>query len=72
MKTLSVLLISAGLAYGQTPGKIIAFNKADTQHCKVVAVNGMPLLQSTYDGITVAIAMPINRGNSDISIFVAI
>jgi len=68
----ALFLISTGLAYGQVPGKIITFNNADTEHCKVVAVKGMPLLQSTYDGITVAIAMPMNRGNGDFSIFVAV
>ena len=73
MKILTAFfLISAGLAYGQAPGKMITFNKADTEHCKVVAVKGMPLLQSTYDGITVAIAMPMNRGNGDFSIFVVV
>jgi hypothetical protein len=72
MKILTVFLISAGLTYGQTPGKIITFNKADTERCRVVAVKGMPLLQSTYDGISVAIAMPLNRGNGDFSIFVAV
>ena len=72
MKTLMVVLICAGLAYGQAPGKIITFNKADTEHCKVVAVSARPLLQSTYDGLTVAIAIPMNRGNGDFSIFVAI
>jgi hypothetical protein len=72
VKILTAFLISAGLAYGQAPGKIITFNKADTEHCKVVAVKGMPLLQSTYDGITVAIAMPMNRGHGDFLIFVAV
>jgi hypothetical protein len=72
VKILAAFLISASLAYGQAPGKMITFNKADTEHCKVVAVKGMPLLQSTYDGITVAIAMPMNRGNGDFSIFVAV
>ena len=73
MKILTAFfLISAGLAYGQAPGKMITFNKADTEHCKVVAVKGMPLLQSTYDGITVAVAMPMNRGNGDFSIFVVV
>jgi hypothetical protein len=72
VKTLTVFLISAGLAYGQAPGKIITFNKADTEHCKVITVSGRPLLQSTYDGITVAIAIPMNRGNGDFSIFVAV
>ena len=72
MKTLMVLLISTGLAYGQAPGKIITFNKADTEHCKVVTVSGRALLQSTYEGITVAVAIPMNRGNGDFSIFVAV
>ena len=72
MKTLTVFLLSTGLAYGQAPGKIITFNKADTEHCKVVTVSGRPLLQSTYDGMTVAIAIPMNRGNGDFSIFVAV
>ena len=72
MKTLMVVLICAGLAYGQAPGKTITFNKADTERCKVVTVSGRPLLQSTYDGLTVAIAIPVNRGNGDFSIFVAI
>ena len=72
MKTLVVVLICAGFAYGQAPGKIITFNKVDTEHCKVVTVSGRPLLQSTYDGLTVAIAIPMNRGDGDFSIFVAI
>lgn len=72
MKTLTVFLLSTGLAYGQAPGKIITFNKADTEHCKVITVSGRPLLQSTYDGMTVAIAIPMNRGNGDFSIFVAV
>lgn len=72
MKTLTVFLVSAGLAYGQAPGKSIIFNKADMQHCRVITVSGRPLLQSAYDGITVAIAIPMNRGDGDFSIFVAV
>ena len=72
MKTLTVILISAGLAYGQAPGKVITFNQADSEHCKVITVGGRPLLQSTYDGLTVAIAIPMNKGNGDFSIFVVV
>jgi len=72
VKTLMVVLICGGFAFGQEPAKIVTFNKADTEHCKVVTVSGKPLLQSTYDGLTVAIAIPVNRGNGDFSIFVAI
>lgn len=72
MKFLVLFLILAGTAFGQAPGKIITFSQADTEHCKVVVVRGKPLLQSTYEGTTVSIAMPLNRGNGDFSIFVAV
>ena len=48
------------MAFGQSPGKIITFNRADTEHCKVISAGGKPLLQSTYEGTTVAIALPLN------------
>src|SRR5579863_5757134 len=60
------------MAIGQAPGKIVTFNRADTEHCKVITVSGRPLLQSTYEGISVAIAMPLNRGNGEFSLFVAV
>jgi hypothetical protein len=72
VKSLTVFLISACLAIGQAPGTIVTFNRADTEHCKVITLSGRPLLQSTYGGISVAIAMPLNRGNGDFSIFVAV
>ena len=65
-----VLLMSAALA--QAPDKMITFNTADTQHCRVISAHGKPLLESTYNGITVAIALPVNRGNGEFLIFVAI
>jgi hypothetical protein len=72
VKTLIAFLILASAASGQTPGKIITFNQADAEHCKVVIVRGKPLLQSTYEGTTVSIAMPVNRRNGDFSIFVSV
>lgn len=72
MKLLVAVSICAGMAFGQTPGKIVTFNRADTEHCKVVVASGKPLLQSTYEGTTVAIALPVNRGNGDFSIFARI
>lgn len=51
---------------------MITFNRADTEHCKVVVVSGRPLLESTYDGTSVAIGMPVNRGNGEFSVFVAV
>jgi hypothetical protein len=67
-----MFLSFSATAFGQAPGKIITFNQADTAHCKVVSASGKPLLQSTYEGVTVAIALPLNRGNGDFSVFVAI
>ena len=75
VKLLSALFIPAifaCMAFAQAPEKIVTFNRADTEHCKVIVASGKPLLQSTYDGTSVAIAMPINRANSDFSVFVSI
>ena len=47
VKLLSALLISAifaGMAFAQAPGKIVTFNRADTEHCKVIVASGKPLL----------------------------
>lgn len=68
--SMPVLLIATAL--GQSPEKMITFNSADTEHCRVISAHGKPLLESTYNGITVAIAMPVNRGNGEFLIFVVI
>jgi hypothetical protein len=72
MKLLPASFLFSVTALAQTPPKMITFNQADTEHCKVVQVGGKPLLESTYEGTTVAIAMPLNRGNGEFLIFVAI
>ena len=72
MKLLLAYFILAGTAFGQAHAKIITFSPADTEHCKVINASGKPLLQSTYEGTTVSIAMPVNRGNGDFSIFVRV
>ena len=43
MKLLSALFIFpifAGLAFAQAPDKIVTFNRADTEHCKVIVASG--------------------------------
>jgi hypothetical protein len=72
VKLLLAFFILAGTAFGRSPAKIITFIPTDTEHCKVINAGGKPLLQSTYQGTTVSIAMPINRGNGDFSIFVRV
>lgn len=38
MKTLVAFLVFARLASGQAPGKIMTFNRSDTEHCTLVTV----------------------------------
>ncbi len=67
------LFSAAALAQSPNSGaKIITFNLADKEHCKAVVSNGKPLLESTYNGTTVAITMPQNWGNGEFSVFLAI
>ncbi len=70
---LSFLLLSAA-AFAQTSDgpRIVTFNRADTEHCKVAVVGGKPLLETTYDGTTVAITLPQNWGNGEFSVYVAV
>ncbi len=72
MKLLVVFSLLAGVALGQAPGKMVTFNQSDTEHCKIVAAHGKPLLRSTYEGTSVAIGMPLNRNNGDFSVFISI
>lgn len=72
MKLLLASLLLSVCVLAQTPPKTITFNQADTEHCKVVQAGGKPLLESIYDGTSVAIAMPLNHGNGEFLIFVVI
>lgn len=66
------LLSAAALAQSPSAPKIVTFNPADKEHCKVVAFNGKPMLETTYNGTTVAITMPQNWGNGEFSVMVAV
>lgn len=72
MRLLIASFLVSVVASGQTPPKMITFNQADKEHCKVVQADGKPLLESTYEGTSVAIAMPVNRGDGEFLIFVAV
>lgn len=72
MRLLIVSLILVATGAAQTPPKMITFNPADKEHCKVVQANGKAYLESTYEGTSVAITMPVNRGNGEFAVFVAI
>lgn len=72
MKSSLLLLLLPSFALGQTSEKIITFDRANTKHCKVAVVGGKPLLESTFEGTTVAIGMPVNRGDGEFAIFVVV
>ena len=68
----SVLMSTAALAQTPESPRIVTFNRADTEHCKVAVVGGKPLLETTYFGTTVAITLPQNWGNGEFSVYVAV
>ncbi len=74
MKPLISLLLLSTAALAQTPDspRIVTFNRADTEHCKVAVISGKPLLETTYNGTTVAITLPQNWGNGEFSVYVAV
>jgi hypothetical protein len=67
-----LFLASAALAQSPDSARIVTFNRADTEHCKVAVVSGKPLLETTYEGTTVAITLPQNWGNGEFSVYVAV
>jgi len=74
VKPLLWFLLLSAAALAQTPDspRIVTFNRADTEHCKVAVVSGKPLLEITYNGTTVAITLPQNWGNGEFSVYVAV
>ncbi|MBS1803580.1 MAG: hypothetical protein JST28_09435 [Acidobacteria bacterium] len=72
MKSFELLLVVPVFAVAQTSPTVITFNRADTEHCRVLVANGKPLLASTYNGTTVAVSMPDNWENGEYSLFVMV
>jgi hypothetical protein len=74
VKSLLSFLILASAVVAESPdsARIVTFNRADTEHCKVAVVSGKPLLETTYNGTTVAITLPQNWGNGEFSVYVAV
>jgi hypothetical protein len=68
----SLLLSMAPLAQTPDNARIVTYNRADTEHCKVIVVNGKPLLETTYNGTSVAVGLFQNWGNGEFSVLVSI
>lgn len=67
-----VFLSVAALAQNPPDAKIITFSRNDTVHCRVMVAGGKPLLESSYEGISVAVGLPENKGNGEFAVFVSI
>ncbi|MGA8731822.1 MAG: hypothetical protein WB608_23905 [Terracidiphilus sp.] len=68
----SSLLFSVAFAQSPDGPRIVTFNQADAEHCKVIMVSDKPMLATTYEGTTVAITMPQNWKNGEFSVFIAV
>jgi len=66
-----LILSSIGLAQEAPKARIITFSPTDPQHCRVVLHDGKPMLETTYDGTSVAVTMP-EKISSGFSLFVRI
>jgi len=74
MKRLLLSLLTSIAAAGQAPGtmRVIAFDRSDAEHCKVVTIEGRPMLQTTFGGTSVAVGLPLSTGRGDFRVFVVI
>jgi hypothetical protein len=78
MKTSVLLLLlsllSTTLAFGQgaDDSRVVPFNRADTQRCKVTQVDGRELLESVYGGTSVAISLPVTTSDGEFQLYVAV
>lgn len=73
MKALVSLLILSSIGLAQEPSKvkIITFSQTDKEHCKVVLNDGKPMLQTTYDGTSVAVGLP-EKNSHGFAVFVRV
>jgi hypothetical protein len=74
MKALIFLLLTSISGAGQVSDnpKSITFDRADAEHCKVVTIEGRPMLETAYGGTSVAVGLPVSTGNQDFRVFVVV
>lgn len=78
MKGFVFLLLTSISAIGQAPGKgnvtanVIAFDRADLEHCSVVIVEHRPMLQTIYNGTSVAVGLPVSTAEGDFRVFIVV
>jgi hypothetical protein len=74
MKGLVFLLLTSISVVGQVSNrvKVITFDRADPEHCKVVMIEGRPMLQTEYGGTSVAVGLPVRTDEQDFRVFVVV
>jgi hypothetical protein len=74
MKALVLLFLTSISVVGQVSDKVkaITFDRADTEHCAVVTIEGRPMLQTVYGGTSVAVGLPVSTGGLDFRVFVVV
>jgi len=68
-----IFLASVSLA-AQGPGKerVIPFDRADAEHCKLATIAGRAMLETEFEGTSVAVGAPVAMANGDFSVFVVV
>jgi len=74
MKRLGVLLLTCISAVGQVPGtvKVINFSRADREHCRLVRIEGRPMRESMYGGLSAAVGDPVSTKDGYFRVFVLV
>lgn len=74
MKGFEFLLLTSISVLGQVSdkAKVIAFNRADGEHCSVVMIESRPMLQTVYGGTSVAVGLPVSTVDGDFRVFVVL
>lgn len=74
MKGFAFLFLTSISVVGQVSDKVksITFDRADREHCRVVMIEGRPMLQTEYGGMSVAVGLPVSTGGKDFRVFVVV
>jgi len=74
MKGLVFLLLTSISLVAQVSNKVkvVTFDRADPEHCKVVMIEGRPMLQTVYGGTSVAVGLPVSTDDQDFRVFVVV
>ncbi|HLY42561.1 MAG TPA: hypothetical protein VKR52_15200 [Terracidiphilus sp.] len=70
MKPSCLLFLLTVPVAGQAP--VIVFDRGDTEHCKTVMIEGRPMLESIFQGTSVAVGLPVSTPDGQFRVFVRV